>query len=112
VELGSSLGILTDRDLRSRVVAVGLSPDAPVSEAMTAPADTVPPSGPPARSSSTCSTGLSPLSRALARRGVLGVIGDSDLVEIQTHSSFSLRGRSLAPLISTSWLKPLRPCGR
>ena len=41
VDLGGSLGILTDRDLRTRVVAGGLSHDAPVSEAMTAPAYTV-----------------------------------------------------------------------
>ena len=41
VDLGGSLGILTDRDLRTRVVAGGLSYDAPVSEAMTAPAYTV-----------------------------------------------------------------------
>ena len=92
VELGSSLGILTDRDLRSRVVAVGLSPDAPVSEAMTAPADTVPAERPAGE------VLLDMLDRGfrhfpvLSPVGeVLGVIGDSDLVEIQTHSSFSLR---------------------
>ena len=41
VDLGGSVGIVTDRDLRTRVVAGGLSFDAPVSEAMTAPAYTV-----------------------------------------------------------------------
>jgi CBS domain-containing protein len=35
------LGILTDRDLRTRVVAAGLPPDAPVARAMSAPAYTV-----------------------------------------------------------------------
>jgi CBS domain-containing protein len=35
------LGIVTDSDLRSRVVAAGLSPDAPVSAIMTEPAYTV-----------------------------------------------------------------------
>ena len=34
---GGRFGIVTDRDLRSRVVADGLTGDAPVSEAMTAP---------------------------------------------------------------------------
>ena len=36
-----SFGIVTDRDLRRRVIVAGLSPDAPVSEIMTAPAYTV-----------------------------------------------------------------------
>ena len=43
IELGDSLGILTDRDLRSRVVAAGVSYDAPVSSVMSAPAYTVEP---------------------------------------------------------------------
>ena len=38
---GGSFGIVTDRDLRSRVIAAGLSPDAPVSAIMTEPAYTV-----------------------------------------------------------------------
>ncbi len=38
---GAGLGIVTDRDLRSRVVAAGLGPDAPVSAIMTEPAYTV-----------------------------------------------------------------------
>ena len=41
VPLGGSFGIITDRDLRTRVVASGLSPDAPVSAIMTEPAYTV-----------------------------------------------------------------------
>ncbi len=41
VPLGTSFGIVTDRDLRTRVVAAGLSPDAPVSAIMTEPAYTV-----------------------------------------------------------------------
>ena len=38
---GRTFGIVTDRDLRSRVIAAGLSPDAPVSAIMTEPAYTV-----------------------------------------------------------------------
>jgi len=38
---GKTFGIVTDRDLRSRVIAAGLSPDAPVSAIMTEPAYTV-----------------------------------------------------------------------
>ena len=41
VLLADSFGIVTDRDLRRRVIAAGLSPDAPVSAIMTAPAYTV-----------------------------------------------------------------------
>jgi len=41
VRLGHSFGIMTDRDLRARVIGAGLSPDGPVSAAMTAPAYTV-----------------------------------------------------------------------
>jgi len=40
VPLGGSFGIITDRDLRTRVIAAGLSPDAPVSAIMTEPAYT------------------------------------------------------------------------
>jgi CBS domain-containing protein len=92
VDLGSSLGIVTDRDLRSRALAAGLSPDTPVSQVMTVPAETVP---------SDRLAGevlLDMLDRGfrhfpvLSPTGaVLGVIGDSDLIEVQTHSSFSLR---------------------
>jgi CBS domain-containing protein len=41
VPVDTSFGIVTDRDLRTRVVAAGLSPDAPVSAIMTEPAYTV-----------------------------------------------------------------------
>jgi len=41
VPLADSFGIVTDRDLRSRVIAADLSPDAPVSAIMTSPAYTV-----------------------------------------------------------------------
>jgi CBS domain-containing protein len=113
VDLGSSLGILTDRDLRSRVLAVGLSPETPVAQAMTAPAETVP---------SDRLAGevlLDMLDRGfrhfpvLSPTGsVLGVIGDSDLVEAQTHSSFSLRraiARALDPTELAEVATGLRP---
>ena len=41
VRIPGSFGIVTDRDLRRRVIVAGLRPDAPVSEIMTAPAYTV-----------------------------------------------------------------------
>ena len=41
VDLGDRLGIVTDRDIRTRVVAVGAPPETPIAEVMSAPAWTV-----------------------------------------------------------------------
>ncbi len=92
VELGDSFGILTDRDLRSRVVAGGLAYDAPVSAAMSAPAYTVDPEA----------LGGDVLLEMLDRgfrhfpvvtpgREVIGVIEAVDLHATETLSSFNLR---------------------
>ncbi len=43
---GSPLGIVTDRDIRSRVVAQGVAPTAPVSQVMSSPLLSVPPGTP------------------------------------------------------------------
>ncbi|MDW8424935.1 MAG: putative nucleotidyltransferase substrate binding domain-containing protein [Meiothermus sp.] len=43
---GEPLGILTDRDLRNRVLAAGKGPDTPVAEIMSAPVKTLPASTP------------------------------------------------------------------
>jgi CBS domain-containing protein len=86
------LGIVTDRDLRSRVIAAGLSPDAPVSAIMTDPAYTV----------SADRLGgdvlLDMLERGvhhipvLSPAGqVLGVIDDGDLVAAEARRPFLLR---------------------
>jgi CBS domain-containing protein len=92
VDLGGSLGILTDRDLRTRVVAGGLSHDAPVSEAMTAPAYTV------AADRLGSEVWLDMLDRGVrhfpvlsATGEVLGVVEDTDLVAAETRTSFHLR---------------------
>ena len=92
IDLGASLGILTDRDLRSRVVANGLSPDGPVSGAMSAPAYTVRPEA----------LGGDVLLEMLERGfrhfpvvspegQVLGVVEAVDLQAAETLSSFNLR---------------------
>ena len=89
-----SLGILTDRDLRTRVVAAGLSGDAPVSAVMSAPAYTCRPDR----------LGGEVLLEMLDRGfrhfpvvsgagEVLGVVEDLDIVAVQTRSSFFLRQR-------------------
>jgi CBS domain-containing protein len=95
VDIGpGQLGILTDRDLRTRVVAAGLPGDAPVSAAMSAPAYT-------------CSADrlagealLDMLDRGVrhfpvlsATGTVLGVVEDVDLVAVHARSSFFLRRR-------------------
>jgi len=43
---GAPVGIMTDRDLRSRVVALGTAPSAPVSQVMTTPLLFLPPDAP------------------------------------------------------------------
>jgi CBS domain-containing protein len=95
IDIGDgTLGIITDQDLRTRVLAAGLPADSPVAAAMSAPAYT-------------CSPGrlggealLDMLDRGFrhfpvvsAAGEVLGVIKDLDLVAVQTRSSFFLRRR-------------------
>ncbi|MDQ6818265.1 MAG: cyclic nucleotide-binding domain-containing protein, partial [Actinomycetota bacterium] len=89
---GEELGILTDRDLRTRVVAAGLPGDAPVSAAMSAPAYTC---GPERLGGEIL---LEMLDRGFrhfpvvsATGQILGVVEDMDIVAAQTRSSFYLR---------------------
>jgi CBS domain-containing protein len=91
---GGVLGILTDRDLRTRVVAAGLSVEAPVTEAMSAPAYTCTPD------QSSGEVLIQMLDRGLrhvpvvsSRGTVLGIVEDMDLVAVRTRSSFYLRQR-------------------
>jgi CBS domain-containing protein len=95
IDLGAAgFGILTDRDLRTKVVAAGMSVDAPVTAAMSAPAYTC--------------TGDRRAGEVLAEmfdRGLrhfpvvsptgqcVGVVEDTDLVALRTRSSFYLRNR-------------------
>jgi CBS domain-containing protein len=95
IELGGGeLGILTDRDLRTRVLAEGLPGDAPVSAAMSTPAYTCAPDR----------LGGEVLLEMLDRGfrhfpvvsgsgEVLGIVEDLDLVAVQSRSSFFLRQR-------------------
>ncbi|MGA8333600.1 MAG: putative nucleotidyltransferase substrate binding domain-containing protein [Solirubrobacteraceae bacterium] len=95
VDLGDgSLGILTDRDLRTRVVASGLTGDAPVSVAMSSPAYTCSPDR------LGTDVLLDMLDRGFrhfpvvsATGQVLGVVEEIDLVAAQTRSPFFLRWR-------------------
>jgi CBS domain-containing protein len=92
VELGDSLGIVTDRDLRSRVIAAGISYEAPVSTVMSAPAYTV---APDALGGDVL---LEMLDRGVrhfpvisAEREVIGVVEAVDLLAVEALSSFYLR---------------------
>ncbi|HET9104696.1 MAG TPA: putative nucleotidyltransferase substrate binding domain-containing protein [Solirubrobacteraceae bacterium] len=95
IDLGDgSLGILTDRDLRTRVLAGGLGGDAPVARAMSAPAYTC------TAERSAGDVLLEMLDRGLrhfpvlsAHGRLLGVIEDLDLIAAGTRGSFFLRGR-------------------
>jgi CBS domain-containing protein len=96
VDLGDSLGIVTDRDLRSRVVAAGVSYEAPVSSVMSAPAYTV------AADRLGGDVLLEMLDRGVrhfpvlaAGREVIGVVEAVDLLAVEMLSSFYLR-RSIA----------------
>lgn len=93
VDLGDgSLGILTDRDLRTRVVANGLTGREPVSQAMSAPAYTCAPD----RLGGDVlldmlDRGFRHFPVVSATGAILGVVEDMDLVAAQVRSSFFLR---------------------
>ena len=95
VELaGGALGIVTDHDLRTRVLAEGLPADAPVSAAMTTPAYTCSPERPGGE------VLLDMLDRSFhhfpvvtAAGEVLGVVEDMDLLAVHARSWFFLRRR-------------------
>ncbi len=95
VEVGDgSLGILTDHDLRTRVIASGLTGDTPVSAAMSAPAYTCPPD----RLGGDVlldmlDRGFRHFPVVSATGTILGVVEEIDLVAAQTRSSFYLRRR-------------------
>jgi CBS domain-containing protein len=92
VDTGDGLGIVTDRDIRTRVVAAGAAPDTPLSDVMTAPAWTV----------SADRTGTEALLEMLdhdirhlpvlsAGRRLLGVLDDVDLMANERRAPFHLR---------------------
>ncbi len=89
-----SLGILTDRDLRTRVVASGLTVDTPVSAVMSAPAYTCSPD----RLGSDVlldmlDRGFRHFPVVSATGTILGVVEEIDLVGAQSRSPFFLRWR-------------------
>jgi CBS domain-containing protein len=95
VELGGgALGIVTDRDLRSRVLAEGLSVETPISTAMSAPAYTCPPERTGADVLlEMLDRGFRHMPVVAARGEILGIIEDVDVVAAQARSPLYLRQR-------------------
>jgi CBS domain-containing protein len=92
VDLGHQLGIVTDRDMRARVVAAGAAPDTPVSAVMTAPAWTVSDD----RSGTEAllemlDHGVRHLPVLAADRRLIGVLDDVDLMANERRAPFRLR---------------------
>jgi CBS domain-containing protein len=92
VDLGDQLGIVTDRDIRTQVVAAGASPDTPISAVMTAPAWTV------SADRTAAETLLEMLDHGVrhmpvleANRRLVGVIDDVDLMASERRAPFRLR---------------------
>jgi CBS domain-containing protein len=92
VDLGDQLGIVTDRDIRERVVAAAVAPDTPLSEVMSAPAWTV----------AADRTGTEALLEMLdhgvrhlpvldPQRRLIGVLDDVDLMASEGRAPFRLR---------------------
>jgi CBS domain-containing protein len=93
VDLGDgALGIVTDRDLRSRVIAAGRPLDTPVSEVMTAPAFTARADENGAEALLTMlDRGIRHLPVLAPRGELLGVVTDVDLLGAQTRTPLMLR---------------------
>jgi CBS domain-containing protein len=89
---GGRLGIVTDRDLRSRVLAAGHSADAPVAEVMTSPVVTVSPESRVADAMLTMlDRGIRHAPVVTARGEILGVLRDVDLLAVHARTPFVLR---------------------
>lgn len=92
VDLGGPLGIVTDHDIRTRIVAEGAGPDTPLADVMSAPARTVAAD----RSGSEAllemlDHGIRHLPVLDARRRLLGVLDDVDLLAAEHRAPFRLR---------------------
>ena len=93
VDLGQSgFGIVTDRDIRTRIVAAGLDYDAPVSAVMTAPVVTVPPQRLAGEAMfAMLERGIRHLVVADEAGELIGVVEDADLFAAQPSSWFGAR---------------------
>jgi CBS domain-containing protein len=94
VALDGRLGIVTDRDLRTRVVAVGADAGTPLSAVMTAPARTVAADRSGAEAlMEMLDHGVRHLPVLDAHRRLLGVVDDIDLIASERRAPFRIRAR-------------------
>ncbi len=91
VAAGGSLGIATDRDLRTRLVAEGLSPETPVGAIATVPARTVPADTPVFEALlQMLGSGIHHL--PVAERGrVVGMLSSGDLNQLDARNPLAVR---------------------
>ncbi|MDP9241947.1 MAG: DUF294 nucleotidyltransferase-like domain-containing protein, partial [Actinomycetota bacterium] len=92
--MDGSIGILTDRDLRSRVLAAGRSPEVPISEVASAPAVTV---GADSLLSEVLQSmlehGVHHLPVVDAGGQVMGIVTDTDLMGLERTTPFVLKSQ-------------------
>ena len=92
VDLGETLGIVTDRDIRERVVAAGAPPETPLSAVMSAPAFTVPADASGAEALlEMLDHGIRHLPVLDPARRLVGVLDDVDLLASEHRTPFRLR---------------------
>jgi CBS domain-containing protein len=94
VDLGDRLGIVTDRDIRTRVVAAGAGPETPISEVMSAPAWTV--AGDRTGTEALLEMiehGVRHLPVLDPARRLIGVLDDVDLMAAERRAPFRLRAQ-------------------
>jgi CBS domain-containing protein len=92
VRLAEGYGIVTDHDLRARVIAAGRSFDVPVSEVMSAPALTADPEVTVSDAALTMiERGVRHIPVVRSGGEVIGVLRDVDLLATETRTPFTLR---------------------
>lgn len=97
VRLRDGLGIVTDADLRARVVAAGVSPDDPVAMVMSTPVLTVRPEQVALEAMlDMLARGHDHVAVVDARGGVLGTVGAAELVALESRGPFGVRRALLA----------------
>ena len=93
VDLGDRLGIVTDRDFRTKVVAAGAGPDTPLAAVMTTPAWTVAADRLAGEALfDMLDHGVRHLPVLEAGRRLVGVLDDVDLIASERRAPFRLRG--------------------
>jgi CBS domain-containing protein len=92
VDARDGLGIVTDRDLRTRVVAAGAGPDTPIGEVMTTPVVTIDSDRLGVEAFlAMLDQGIRHLVVLDARRRIVGVVDDVDLMAAERRAPFLLR---------------------